>query len=240
MEDHSLGRVVSVLVSPVKTFQSIADRPTWLVALLVLVAAGLFSASVSLPKVDWEQAVRDDLAKSGQELPPEQMDAALEMGAKFGSVATWVAVVVAPWIVYPLMAAIFLGLFRILGSEIDFKSSLAVAVHGFMPWLVATLLNVPIFLSKSEITADELKNGVLMSHAGVFAGEETSATLTAFLTSLDFFSVWAMILMTIGYSLVAKVSRGKATAVVVGVWVVYVIGKVGLTALGQMAAGAGG
>lgn len=237
MEDSSLGRVASVLVSPAKTFQSIAERPTWLVALLVLIAAGLISAAVSVPKVDWEEAVRSDLARKGQELPPEQMDAALEVGAKFGSVVTWIAVVVGPWIIYPVMAAIFLGLFRILGSEMPFKTSLAVAIHGFMPWLVATLLNIPIFLSKSEITAEELQNGVLMSHAGVLGGEDAGPTLTAFLSSLDVFSVWAMVLMTLGYSLAAKVSRGRAAACVVGVWVVYVAGKVGLTALGQMAAG---
>src|SRR5947209_6238443 len=41
LEDSSLGRLIGVLVSPVKTFQSIAARPTWVAALLVLVVLGI-------------------------------------------------------------------------------------------------------------------------------------------------------------------------------------------------------
>jgi hypothetical protein len=38
--DSGFGRLIGVLVSPGKTFESIARRPTWLVPLLVLVAVG--------------------------------------------------------------------------------------------------------------------------------------------------------------------------------------------------------
>src|SRR5688572_32534991 len=37
MESSSFGRLIGVLVSPVKTFAAIAERPTWLVAFLVVV-----------------------------------------------------------------------------------------------------------------------------------------------------------------------------------------------------------
>ena len=36
LEDSSAGRVIGALVSPVKTFRSLAERPTWGVALVVL------------------------------------------------------------------------------------------------------------------------------------------------------------------------------------------------------------
>ncbi len=237
MEDHSLGRVVSVLISPVKTFQSIAERPTWLVALLVLIAASVVSMLVAMPKIDWQESIREEVERSGREVPAAQLETQVDVMEKFGSTMIWVTVAVSPWIIYPLMAAIFLGLFRVLGSELSFKASLAVTVHGFMPWLVATLLGIPVMLGAGDITTTQLKDGVLMSHLGVLAGEDAGAALIAFLSSLDFFSVWAMILFAIGYSTCAKVSQTKAAVCVVGVWAVYVAGKVGLTALGAMAGG---
>ncbi|MCP3956745.1 MAG: YIP1 family protein [bacterium] len=237
MEDNSFGRIASVLISPTRTFRSIADRPTWLVALLVLLAVSLVSTIVAAPKIDWEQAVRADLEKSGREIPAEQLETSIEIMEKFGTTIMYVAVLVFPWIVYPLMAGIFFGLLRILGSELPFKTSLAVTVYGFMPWLVATVLNIPVFMGRAEITAEELQNGALMSHLGAFAGADAGKVLTTLLSSIDFFSFWAIILLTIGFSIAAKVSRGRAAMCVVGVWLVYVVGKVGLTALGQMAGG---
>ena len=237
MENSSFGRIASVLFSPAKTFQSIAERPTWLVALLALFAVSLASMLIAVPKIDWQETVRSEIAKSGQNLPPDQIDNQAELMEKFGATFIYVTTVVTPWIFYPLLAAIFLGVFRLFGREMHFKTSLAVAVHGFMPWLVATLLGLPVLFSTGDVTAEQLEQGVLASHLAAFAGDDTSPTLAAFLASIDFFSLWTIVMLTIGYSIAAGISRGRAAACVVGVWLVYVAGKVGLTGLGQMLAG---
>ena len=49
LEDSSAGRLIGVLVSPVKTFQSIAARPTWAVALIVLALLGAGIGQLSTP-----------------------------------------------------------------------------------------------------------------------------------------------------------------------------------------------
>jgi FtsH-binding integral membrane protein len=57
------------------------------------------------------------------------------------------------------------------------------------------------------------------------------AALHALLQSVDLFSIWTLILLVIGFSLAAKVSRKSAAAVVIVVWILFVLGKVGFAAL---------
>ena len=44
MEESSFGRLVGVLVSPAKTFKAIGEKPTWVLALLVLSFVNLWCA----------------------------------------------------------------------------------------------------------------------------------------------------------------------------------------------------
>ena len=52
MEESAFGRVVSVLVSPTKTFESIRQRPTWLVALVVLIGISIVAGAMVSAKID--------------------------------------------------------------------------------------------------------------------------------------------------------------------------------------------
>ncbi len=43
------------------------------------------------------------------------------------------------------------------------------------------------------------------------------------LVNLDLFSFWSLALLTIGFSVAGRVSKGKAAVGVVGLWVLYVV-----------------
>jgi hypothetical protein len=75
--------------------------------------------------------------------------------------------------------------------------------------------------------------GILASNLGAFAPESMSPAARALLSSVDFFSLWTVCLMIIGYRIAAKVSATAATAVVLTLWVLYIAFKVGMAALFQ-------
>ena len=70
----ALQRVVSVLFNPTKTFREIAERPTWVAALLVLLLCGAAAGWVVVQKIDTDaqrQMIRhtlEDRGSSGQDL----------------------------------------------------------------------------------------------------------------------------------------------------------------------------
>jgi len=232
MEQSAVGRIVSVLVSPKKTFESIAERPTFLVALVVLMSAAILASVVIVPRIDIDEMIRSGVDQGRQQLTEEQIEQQIDVFEQY----RWAIFVLPQAILQP---ALYFGLgllfwlaFRLAGSDIAYKASLATAVHGMMPWLVATLLTVPLVLSAETIDVEQLQEGsVLMSNLGFLAGEDTSRFLRSLLGSLDFFSLWTISLLSIGYRETAKVSTGAAAGTTVAIWLVWVLGKAGFAAI---------
>lgn len=234
MHESGIGRVIGALISPDKTFRSIAERPTWVVPLLLLVALSLAVGFVMQQRVDQGELVKYQMDKMGVDLGKEQLEK-IESEAENQSSAKktlgMVFGVVLAVGIYFLLAALFLVTLRLVGSEIDFFRSLAVTVHGFLPQAVAALLNIPLALSRSEITPEEmLGGGVLTSSLRPLAPED-SPVLASLLGSLDFFTIWSVVLLILGYRTVARVSTRTAATVVLVLWGLWVLGKAGFAAV---------
>lgn len=237
MENSSVGRMMSVLTAPAKTFRSIAERPTAWVAILILVIISTGISVVVTSKVDGEAMVRAQLEKSGQEMSDEQAEQAVAFGSKMKWLGPAAVLVLAP-IVMLVFSAIILVAFKVQGSEIDFKRSLSVYTYSSMPAVVKGLLTVPVALSRDEVSAEAAQAGtLLMSNLAFLAPDDAGPAVVAALGSADVFSVWMIVLLSMGYSIVGKVSKPTATATVVALWILAVAVKVGLAALGGMAGG---
>ncbi len=231
MEQSEFGRLPGVLVAPGRTFKAIAERPTWIVALVALVAVSLLATVVITPRLDMEKIVREQIAQSGRQVSADIVDRQIEFAQKFRWVLAGIGLVAQP-VVYLLVALVFWVLFRLLGSELDFKRSFSVVVHGYLPAVVSGLLSLPVILSQPTLDYERVRSGsFLYSNPGAFLGPGTSKALMSLLSSLDVFSLWSVVLLAIGYRVVGRVSRAAAIGGVVALWAVYVLGKVGLSAI---------
>lgn len=235
MENSEIGRLLGALVSPGKTFRSIAERPTWVAALLLLmVLAGAVGILVNqrMDPDEMRKSITERIEKAqGGKASEADVDRAMEMSQKFSSVTRFLIPVVSG-LFYLLVAGLFLMAFRFFGgSEISFKTSLSTALHAFMPGAVAALLVLPVILSRERISMEEAQGGnLLASNLGAFAPEDASPVVKALLGSVDFFSIWTILLLILGYRLTAKVSTATAATVVLVLWAVAVAAKVGLAA----------
>ena len=234
MKDSSFGRILGVLVSPGETFRSIAERPTWIPPFLVLVLLGFAVALVVQLRTDPEEMVRGQMAMLKMDISEEQLNEAIDQ-AENQSTATKVALtavgVVVQVAIYALVALLFWVGFKMFGSEMDYVGSLATTLHGFMPLAVSSLLNLPIMLSRPSLTFEEVRSGgVLVSSLKALAPEDASTLTEALLGSFDLFTIWTLVLFTIGFKAMAKVSTAVASGIVILYWLVYVGGKLAFTA----------
>ncbi len=226
MENSSFGRILGVLVAPVKTFRSIAERPTWVVPLVVFVLAIALMTFTMFQKVDFEEAMREQMAAQGQEVPPE----AENMGGIMKGCAA-VSAIVFPVIMVLVFAGIYM-IFNLFGGQLRYKTSLSVVAYASMPAAIMALLSIPVILSRQELDMVQLQSGrVLASNLAFFAPEDASPRLVALLGSLDFFSLWSLILTIIGFHLAARVSKVTAAAVSSVVWVLVVLFGVAMAGL---------
>jgi hypothetical protein len=230
---NSFTRVFGAIVSPKETFQSIANRPTWLVPVILVAMFSLGAVALFGHRGGWPTYFERQMAASsrGQEMNAQQRQQALQIQLKFGVPATYAILPIATFVVVLLLAAIWLGLFNgIAGTKIDFKTSLGIVAYAYSPGIISGLLAILVISMKDATTVD-LQN-IVASSAAAFLPGTAPRWMVALLGSLDIFSFWYMILMAIGYSAAApkKLSFGKAFAWILSVWLIYVLIKVGLTA----------
>lgn len=232
MNDSAWTRVIGVVTAPIATFQKIAARPSWLLPAILTLVATMAMTAVMMPKLDLETAMRKQLAEAGGNLSSEQIDSQVAIGMKVGKAMAWVGPVVMTPVAFGLMALIFWGTATMVGGRLRFIDSLAVVSHAWVPQVVAALLSIPVILSKTTIDPEEARGGsFLASHLGVLIDQAESPVGFAVLSSLDVFSFWTLALLGIGLAAVGKLSRGSA-AIAVGIpWVVWIVGKAGLSLL---------
>lgn len=228
-QEGALQRLFGVLTSPTPAFRGVAERPNWLVPMILVVILGVGLTALLMPRVDWETGLRTQMETKGQEVPEDQMP----MIVNVTKASIWVSSVAGPWIIYPALAGLFFLIFKVLGSEIRFKQSLSVVLHGYAPfWLVLPLVAIPVLLGRGEVSLQEVQGTTyLMSNLGMLATEDTGLPLRRLLESIDLFSIWTITLLTIGYREVGRVSTAKALTPVLIVWSVFVALKIALESL---------
>lgn len=234
MKDSSWGRLIGALVAPAETFRSIAERPTWLPPLLLLALLGGAVSLVLQMRTDPAEMVRGQLEMVKVDMPQEQVDKMIEeaesrtTGAKIGLAV--IGALGQP-LIYAVVAVLFWIGFKMFGSEMDYLRSLSTALHGYMPLALGALINLPLMFTRETLTFEDAANGgVLVSSLRLLAPEDAPAITEVLLGSIDLFTIWAMVLLAIGYREVAKVSSAVASGIVLLFWLIYVLFKVGFAA----------
>ena len=235
MEDSSFGRLIGVLVSPVKTFRSIAERPTWVAALVIL---GLLGAGLGVlinTRTDQREMIQKQMKKWGQNMTEEQLDEAVERAEHPRPIMRAISLAVGligQAIAYLLPAFLYWLIFKLAGSELAFKSSLSAYLHAAMPIGVATLLMIPVILSRATVQPlDALTGDLLASSPAFLLPEGTGVAVKAALAAFDLFNLWSVVLAVIGYRIVARVSTPVAAGAAIFLFLVGMAFRVGFAAL---------
>jgi hypothetical protein len=234
---NSFARIIGALFSPKATFASIAARPTWAAPLIIFCVFGIAATYVIGNRIGWRAVIEKQIANSPsaqkrmEQLTPEQREQAINNQAKFSPAIVYTINVVAPFIGAVVVGGILLGAFNlILGGKVGFKTSLGIVAYAWTPGLIALILAVVILYIKDPATIDV--QNIVASNPGALLSDDSPRWMVAALSSLDLFSFWTMILMSFGYSATdpKKISFGKAFGTVFGLWLIYVLVKVGFAA----------
>lgn len=217
MEQSAFGRILSVLVSPTKTFEAIARRPTWVVIMVVMVLAIGVHEYFKAQRTDVEGMIRARLAEQGQ-LSEAQVEQQVRIALAVGKYQPIILAVFVPAMTF-LFALIGWVALKVMGSEIGFISTLSTQLHGGVPTLLLMLFSLLVLLGRSEVGGDDIIRGVLMSNAAFLVPEDGSKALKGFLAAIDIFVLWSVWLTAQGYRIVGRVSGAVAWTISVGAWI---------------------
>jgi hypothetical protein len=233
----SVARIFGVIFSPKPTFESIVQRPTWILPLVLIVLVSTLVIFVFSQRVGWrgfmerQDQTNSRVQKQMESMTPDQREQMLETQTKYAAIFGYVGVVLGTFIVAIVVAAVLLAAFNLIGgAKISFMTSLAIVAHSWVPSIIGGILGILIIFLKDPSTVDI--QHLVAANAGAFLPDDAPKWQETLLTSFDLFIFWSMILMAIGYSATnpKKISFGKAFGTIVSVWLLYVIVKVGFTA----------
>jgi hypothetical protein len=224
-----LARVAGVFAFPGPTFASIARRPGWLVPLVLSTLLSIAATAAVLPRLDFDSAVRERLAKRERTLPEDRIEQIVKTQKRFAGL-TYVWAAVAPTAIALLLALVFWMSFKAFGWEPTYRQSFGVTTHALLPSIGASMLLI-FFATRLDIVNPGDVGDLTHSSLGILVDRHANPVLHSLLGSIDIFSVWVFALLVIGFAIAAKVPRKKAAGLIGGLWAIYVLGKAGLAAL---------
>jgi hypothetical protein len=230
----AFGRVVGALVSPRSTFDSIARKPGWLLPLILLITINIVVAFTFTHRIGWRTIMEQQLAKSSRyaQMTPAQQQQVLDRQLRIAPVLGYVGGTVGSVIIMLIIAGLFLGAFNVVfGSGIKFSQSFGITTHAFMPQIVKGILGLVILWVRPP-EGINIQN-LVMSNVGAFLPSSIPSWLQTLTTSLDLFAFWTLALLAIGYAAASssrKLKFGSALAVVIVLWLIYVVAAVGMSA----------
>ncbi len=212
--------------SPEKSFRGIDEKPDWFWPVLIvafLSAAILFVIAPIMHQTQIEHLME---LKNLSHAEAEQMLAKTAGVQKFIlPISTFIMIFVSQIVVaffFYLVGTVFMG------GAIPYVKVLAMwAYTSLAVGIVAMAVRVPVILAKKTIA-------VQTNLAAFLSPDSKGTVLYKFFAAFDVFTLWQLILMTIGFTVVYKFSSKKSAIAVFGLWAVWVIFSVVLRSVFKM------
>ena len=221
----TFDKIVNVFVEPKTTFRSINRHPDWIVPMIIILAVVVLFTTIIMPIVLPEQMEKQKTKMAEQGMSDEEIAKAMDVGQKVGKIVGPISAGVMTIIYILAISGILLFCGNIiLGGETTFKKVLSVVTYSSLIGSLGSLLILPLILTKKTMH-------VGFSLAVFMSSDAHDTPLYQFLSKIDFFAIWQIIVVGIGLSVIYKFSTQKSITMVAVLYVLYIVISVGVTAI---------
>ena len=226
------GRIMGVFFSPKATFEDIVRKPSWILPAAIILLLSLAGVTALNQHFNWREYMAQQMEKNSRtaQLSPEDKEKQIEGGVKYAPIAATVSAVVLPILGILVVTLVLMDAYNLMaGAGVNFKTSLAIVTHSLIPAsIVGTFLFVLVLFLK-PVGMFDLENPVATNLA-VLLPEDSAKWLLALTKNIDLLELWKILLLAIGFAAVnpRKLKGGKSFTIVLSVFLVYVVIRVGL------------
>lgn len=220
--------LTSIFFEPSRTFEALRNRPRFLVAGLIMLALTVAITAGLYLRVDMGAFIRERMEQSPN--AAQQTEAQRDMGVKIGKIMGAVGVPLSVPVSIAAGSAIYLLGALAFGGALGYKKALSVWTYSSIPPAVfATFVAILVLFLKEADTIDP--EHLLVTNPGAFMSSQSSPLLVAFLSQFDVLRFYGMFLAALGLRKVGKMSTGAAWGVVLTLWVLGLLLRLGSAAL---------
>lgn len=229
-----LDAITGVITEPSETFEKIASiKPAiyWAAPIIIFIIASLIATFLFYSDKELYSSVMDKQRKNMEErfdksvkegkMTPEQKSVAMESAEKFmdpkSPFAIGIAVgasVIGPFFIMVLMSVIYLLALKVLKGDTNFTNILNVVGLSFIIGAIAKILETVLSIIMGTLSTFSL--GLVLSEASV------GSLVHGLIMRVDVFSIWSLIIISIGLIKVGKLKSNSIYFIVFGLWLVWV------------------
>jgi hypothetical protein len=197
----------------------------------IMAVLGVLAAVSLNQRMNWREYVSQQIEKSSRasQLTPEQKEQQIEAGVKFAPISTYISVPLVPIVGLLVVTLVMWGAYNLLGgANTDFKTSLGIVSHAFVPSYIGSLLFLLVLFLKPVGTVD-LENPVA-TNVAAFLPDDVPKWLDVLCKNVDVFVIWYLLLIAIGFAATnpKKLKGGKSLTIAVSVMAVYLVLRLGI------------
>ncbi len=230
-----IQRVTNIFSAPSKTFEDIkrGNKSWWLPWIILAVVGYLFFFAVS-SRIGMQQVVDNQIRMNPAQ--QEQMDKAppeqRAMSQKISVYVTEGFFIASPLLVLGGIALMSLGLMATInfgfGGRAKFGGIFCAWMYAALPSIIKTLLGIIVIFAGTAPESFNVKNFAPTNIGAFLNPMETNKALYALASSMDFITIWTLVLLGIGTATVAGTKRGSGYIAVFGWWIIFVLVGVGI------------
>jgi hypothetical protein len=165
--------------------------------------------------------------KDNDKIPEEQKQVIIEKMTEKAHPPVW-QLFLAPLgtiVVLIVVAGILFFVFNvILGGDSSFRRVFSVYCYSSLIGVPAMIVKYPLIMLKKDLN-------VQTSLALLLSAESKNSFFYSLLSSFDIFTIWQLILVSMGMGILYKYGTKKAFTTVCVLWIIWIVAKSGLSSL---------
>lgn len=214
------ARAIGVITSPRATYADIAAHPRWLSALVVVVVIMAGATFLFMRTEIGQNALLDQQLTTMESFgfkPTDEMIANMERGLGRAAITSAAAVAVFVPVVTAVVAGLAMALFTaVMGGDGTFRQAFAIVTHSSFISALATLFIMPLNYARESMSS-------ATSLAVFLPMLDDTSFLARFAGGIDFFRIWWIVSLAIGFGVLYKRRTGPIAWTMLGVYVLIVL-----------------
>jgi len=219
------GKIIGIFTSPREAFEAIDQKPNWLVPYILIILAVLVMQYLTL-----DIQISDQMKMlEARDMTAEQIEAAQSQASGPMKYISFVAIPIFTLIFWAIVAALlFVAANLIVGGESSFKKVFSIVVWSGLVGIIEAAVMTYLILSKGASIGVAMDLSILLPAPAI---GESKSLLYRVLQRFDLFTIWSMILWTVGLSVSYKAPVNKTAVPVVVLWLIWIVIAVGFGVL---------
>ena len=229
-------RFLDAFIAPTRTFTDIRRDASWWLPIIFISILSFLFAYVILHKIGMATLVDSTLhssARMEEQMSQSTPAQAEHMRTLIGKQFQFLYIAPVFLVIFGLIsAAILMAVVNFgFGGRSTYGQMLAVWFYGTLPLSFISLLT--IITTYAGMTADNfnIKNPVGTNVGYYLMSSGVPRWVETLLSSVDVFTIWSALLLTLGVSIVAGLKRGSAAMAVFGSWFLWILIQTALAAV---------